>query len=101
MLGYNQVFMDPRHVNIMKSSGAPVLVDITHPNKNYPGNTKNNSETLGQSYIAAGADGIFLEAHPKCDQAKCDADTMLDINQLPELISKLYKTKEHFDELFS
>lgn len=81
-MGYNQYFMDPRHVPIMKSFGATVIADITHPNKNYPGDLTENIKTLGMSYVAAGAGGIFLETHPNCDNALCDKETMLGLDDL-------------------
>ncbi|MFW6046597.1 MAG: hypothetical protein ACOCP4_02260 [Candidatus Woesearchaeota archaeon] len=90
MLGYNQVFMDPRHIHLMQESGAKILGDITHPNKNYPGSIYKNIEALGLSYMAAGADGLFLETHTKCEQALCDSQTMLPTKYLNELIEKFY-----------
>lgn len=80
-MGYNQYFMDPRHVPIMKNFGATIIADITHPNKNYPGNLTENIKTLGLSYLAAGANGIFLETHPDCQGALCDHETMLDLDK--------------------
>ena len=90
MLGYDMVFMDPRHVGIMKKSGLPVLCDITHPNKNYPGDKLENIEILAKSYLAAGADGIFMETHPDCNNALCDAKTMLPIKDLNGFIQRIY-----------
>ncbi len=90
-LGYNQVFMDPRHVPIMKRCSFPVLCDITHPNKNYPGDKVDNAITLGRAYIAAGADGIFLETHPDCENALCDGQVMIPSNQLKEVIQQIYE----------
>jgi len=91
MLGYDKVFMDPRHVDIMKKSGFPVLCDITHPNKNYPGDKLKNIEILAKSYLAAGADGIFMETHPDCENALCDAETMLPLENVDKLIKDIYE----------
>ena len=88
MMGYDRMFMDPRHVPIMKESGAKVLGDITHPNKNYPGDKNKNIEVLGKSYLAAGADGIFLETHPDSKNALSDSKLMLD-NDMLDIIKKL------------
>lgn len=91
MLGYNQVFMDPRHVQIMKGlTQVPVLCDVTHPNKNYPGDNTINIISLGKAYVACGADGIFLETHPDCKNALCDANTMLPTSELNNLIGEIY-----------
>ena len=81
-LGYNQVFMDPRHIAIWKKEGATVLVDITHPNKNYPGDKLTNSLSLAKSSLAAEADGIFMEIHPSPEDALCDAQTQISLNKV-------------------
>lgn len=91
MLGYDKVFMDPRHVSIMKKSGSKVLCDVTHPNKNFPGDLIENIKALGCSYMAAGADGIFLETHPNCESALCDAKTMLPCSELSDVMKEIYK----------
>lgn len=90
MLGYDKWFMDPRHVPIMKESSAKILADITHPNKNYPGDRIKNIETLGKAYLISGADGVFIETHPNCDGALCDAETMLPTNEFNRIIKELY-----------
>jgi len=93
MLGYNQTFMDPRHVPIIKSNDVKMLVDITHPNKNYPMNEDKvkHTETLAMSYIASGADGFFIETHNNCKDALCDSETMYPLSNLGSLIEKSYE----------
>jgi len=91
MWGPDRVFMDPRHVDIMKRSGFPVLCDITHPNKNYSGNVVDLATTLGRSYIGVGADGIFLETHPNCSLALCDKNTMIENKDLKSVIQDIYE----------
>lgn len=93
MLGYDRVFMDPRHIELMKDgNNAKVLVDCTHPNKNYPiRTTHNHIFTLAQSYISAGSDGIFFETHSRCNNAKCDSKTMLPLEYARQLIERSYE----------
>lgn len=90
MLGYDKVFMDPRHVHIMKRTNTDVLCDVTHPNKNYPYNIV-NVLPLAMSYVAAGADGIFLETHPNPESALCDSETMYPLNKVYKLIERTYE----------
>lgn len=90
MYGPDKVFMDPRNVNIMQKSGFPVLCDVTHPNKNYSANIVNNVEILAKSYLAAGANGIFLETHPNCKSALCDAETMYPTENLKNFINSIF-----------
>ncbi len=88
ILGYNQTFVDPRHIGIIQAD--KVLSDITHPNKNYPGNVQYEIEQLGMASIAAGSDGVFLETVVNCKTALCDSNTMLLPNKFDRLINKLY-----------
>jgi len=92
LLGYNKTFLDPRHIPIMKNSSAKVLADITHPNKNYPyNNFMKLSQTLAKASIAAGADGLFIETHPNCNEAKCDSGTMYPLKEMEKLIKDIYE----------
>ena len=90
--GYNQTIMDPRVVPMLKADN--ILADITHPNKWFVGDSYDNIRTLGLSYIAAGADGLFIETHPNCNQALCDANTMLPLSKFKEYIEEFYNLYE-------
>jgi len=94
MLGYNQTFMDPRHVPILMGGTGEIIVDTTHPNKNYPGWEDDNrflyTQILAKSYIVAGAKGIFIETHPDLENAKCDGKTMYPLKNIPEFIEDVY-----------
>lgn len=92
MLGYDKVFMDPRHIPILQASRATsVLVDATHPNKNYPLGGMEMVEALVMSYIAAGADGMFIETHPTPHEALCDHETMYPLKGLGSLVRRAYE----------
>lgn len=97
MFGYNQTIFDPRHVAVLKNTCPEVLADITHPNKNYPQNEEYGyfySLILARSAIVSGADGIFLETHPRCENAKCDSKTMLSLDSMEEFIEDVYNLWE-------
>lgn len=104
MLGYDMVFMDPRHIPIMKDHGSTVLVDVTHPNKNYPdaeigGGYKDfYSLILARTAIVSGADGIFLETHPNCREARCDTGTMIYSQEISKFIDDVYGLWEYMRE---
>lgn len=101
--GYNMLIMDPRHVLYMKESGAKVLVDVTHPNKNYIEKRKDRwrkSNILATSYIASGADGFFAEIHENPSAALCDSETMITIPEFEKILEhshECYKIKEKQD----
>lgn len=94
MLGYNQTFMDPRHVPILMGGTGEIIVDTTHPNKNYPGWEYNDrflyTQILAKSYIVAGAKGVFIETHPDIEKAKCDGKTMYPLRNISEFIEDIY-----------
>lgn len=91
--GYDSLIMDPRHLPIIKETGVKTIVDITHPQKGFSSKIDNRklSETLALSYIAAGADGIFLETHPEVENALCDSTTMNCFSSTEKIIQASYR----------
>ncbi len=97
--GYNDLIVDYRNIPIMKSFGVPVVMDCTHalqqPNQS-SGVTGGNPEMIGtiaKAAIAAGADGLFIETHPRPSEAKSDGANMLKMDLLEPLIKQLLKIK--------
>jgi len=93
--GYNDLVVDMRNIPIMKQTGAPVIMDITHslqqPNQEggISGGQPDMIETIGMCAIAAGADGIFIETHPEPATALSDGANMLRLDLLDGLLKKL------------
>ena len=90
--GYNQLMFDPRHIPMMKLHADEVLVDITHMNKHYSkwySNKLDFAGTLARASMAAGANGLFMEVHPHPEEAMCDANTQLTLEQFRNIISTL------------
>lgn len=93
-LGYDRLFMDPRHVPMIKKYGYPVLADITHPTKITAGKGTgrwNDAYYIAVGYLAAGADGIFMETHPAIEEAECDSVTMVPLETGTKWIKEFYK----------
>jgi 2-dehydro-3-deoxyphosphooctonate aldolase (KDO 8-P synthase) len=97
MFGYNYLVNDMRCIPIMQKMGVPVCFDATH-SVQLPGGkgatTGGEREfvaPLAKAAIAAGADCLFLEAHPDPAHAKSDADSVLDFKDLPDLLLTLEK----------
>ena len=44
---------------------------------------------LAQAAVAAGADAVFLEVHPRPDQARCDGPNSLPLAQVEALLRRL------------
>lgn len=93
--GYNDLVVDYRNIAAMKQLGVPVVLDITHslqqPNQSegVTGGQPELIETLGRAGVATGADGIFLETHPRPEKAKSDGANMLPLKELDQLLRRL------------
>ncbi|MFL2793878.1 MAG: 3-deoxy-8-phosphooctulonate synthase [Paracoccaceae bacterium] len=93
--GYNDLVCDMRSLEILKKSGFPAILDITHSIQQ-PGGKGSESggsrefiETLARAGTAIGIAGVFIETHEKPETAPSDGASMLPLNQLSELLSKI------------
>lgn len=94
--GYNDLIVDPRSFYDMSQTGYPVIFDITHsirkygiPSSDPSGGLREYLPTLARSGVAAGVDGLFIEAHPDPPNALCDAASQLNITDLEEFLKPL------------
>ena len=83
----------------MKKHGAPVIMDCTHavqkPNQisGITGGNPSLIEAIALSAVATGADGLFIETHPDPSNAKSDPHTMLQLDQLENILVKVMRVK--------
>lgn len=98
--GYNNLVSDMRAIPIMQQFGVPVCFDATHSVQLPGGNgTSSGGErefipVLAKAAIAAGANCLFLEAHPDPANAKSDASSVLSFDDLPRLLATLKRLYE-------
>jgi len=88
----------------MKKLGVPVTMDATHavqlPGADprtagaSTGGRRDGVSVLAKSAIAAGANGVFLEFHPKPDEALCDAPSCLSLSDAKDLLKTLKEIHE-------
>lgn len=78
MFGYNNLVVDMRSLEVMKTFGYPVIYDATH-SVQLPGGQGTSSGgqrefvwPLARAACAVGVAGIFMEVHPKPDLALSD-----------------------------
>jgi 2-dehydro-3-deoxyphosphooctonate aldolase (KDO 8-P synthase) len=95
--GYNNLVADMRAIPIMKKFGFPVIFDATH-SVQLPGGGGDRSSgqrefapVLARCALAAGANGIFLETHPRPDQALSDGPNMIPLAAMPGLVKDLQR----------
>ena len=94
--GYNDLVVDPRSFYELRQIGYPVIFDITHsirrygiPSKDPQGSSREYLNTLARAGVAAGVDGIFVEAHPNPAQALCDAASQIALDQIEAFLRPL------------
>jgi len=90
--GYGNLVSDMRSIPLMQDLGCPVIFDATH-SVQMPGAAGDRSggdrrmvPYLARAAVACGCDGIFLETHPRPDDALSDGPNMIALDDLPALI---------------
>lgn len=96
MFGYGNLIVDMRSLKVMRELSYPVIMDSTHALKKYGVRSMDKSSWskdfifgMSRAAVAAGVDGFFIETHPNCDEALCDADSMLPLDRLEDLMKQL------------
>lgn len=98
--GYQDLVVDFRGLPAMQAFGATVVLDCTHslqqPNQSsgVTGGRPALIETIARAGIAVGADGLFIETHPRPAEAKSDGANMLPLDRLEALLERLLKIRQ-------
>lgn len=98
--GYQDLVVDYRGIPQMKKLEVPVVMDCTHslqkPNQSagVTGGDPELIETIALAALATGADGLFIETHPKPSEALSDGANMLPLAQLKALLEKAVRVYE-------
>lgn len=93
--GYNNLVVDMLGFDTMKSMNVPVFFDVTHALQepgtrgDSAGGRRHQITTLARAGMATGLAGLFLEAHPDPDKAKCDGPSALRLNQLEPFLIQI------------
>lgn len=96
-MGYDNLVVDMLGMRVMKdvSNGAPIIFDVTHalqcrdPMGAASGGRRHQVAELGRSGMALGLAGLFLEAHPEPEKAKCDGPSALPLDKLEGFLSQM------------
>src|SRR5215216_3255307 len=93
--GYNNLVSDMRGLAIMRQTGCPVVFDATH-SVQQPGGQGTSSggqrefiPVLARAAVAAGIDGLFMEIHPRPDEALSDGPNSWPLARTEELLTVL------------
>ena len=93
--GYNNLIVDTLNFQILKNLSKPVIFDVTHSLQlpgglgNAAGGTREFLLSLAKAGISQGIAGLFLEAHPNPDEAKCDGPCALKLDMVKPFLKQI------------
>jgi 2-dehydro-3-deoxyphosphooctonate aldolase (KDO 8-P synthase) len=98
--GYNNLVADMRALPLLAGLGYPVVFDATH-SVQLPGGAGDKSSgqrefapVLARCAVVAGARGLFIETHPRPDEALSDGPNMIPLADMPKLLAQLVRLRE-------
>ncbi|MBD8511739.1 3-deoxy-8-phosphooctulonate synthase [Photobacterium sp. WH77] len=95
--GYDNLVVDMLGFDVMKkaSKGSPIIFDVTHalqcrdPLGAASGGRREQTVTLARAGMAAGIAGLFMEAHPNPDAARCDGPSAFPMDKLEPFLHQI------------
>ncbi len=96
-LGYDNLVVDMLGFGVMKKTcnDLPIIFDVTHalqqrdPGGAASGGRRQQVADLARAGIAVGIAGLFLEAHPDPDNARCDGPSALPLDKLEPFLAQV------------
>ncbi|GAA0787270.1 3-deoxy-8-phosphooctulonate synthase [Marinobacterium sediminicola] len=98
--GYNNLVVDMLGFSVMKEFGYPVMFDATHAlqmpggRADSAGGRRALAAQLARAGVSQGIAGLFLEAHPNPEEAKCDGPCALPLAQLEPYLAQMKAVDE-------
>jgi len=96
--GYRDLVVDMRGLEIMRSTGYPVVFDATHSVQSMGGGGSSSGGSSGgqrefiaplvRAAVAVGVDGLFIECHDQPERAPSDGPSMLPLSEMHALIDR-------------
>lgn len=95
--GYDNLVVDMLGFQVMKetTNNAPIIFDVTHSLQcrdsmgEASGGRRNQLVELARAGMATGLAGLFLEAHPNPNKARCDGPSALPLHQLKPFLKQV------------
>ena len=99
--GYNTLVVDMISFQTMKRFGVPTIYDATHSIQSPGGGAGGKStggkreylESLARAAMAAGADGLFMECHPRPAEAKSDGPNAFYLEHVGTFVRQLLEIR--------
>ena len=100
--GYDNLVVDMLGFGVMKRTcdNLPLIFDVTHalqcrdPGGTASGGRRTQVVDLAKAGMAVGLAGLFLEAHPNPDQARCDGPSALPLELLEPFLQQVKAVDE-------
>lgn len=100
--GYNTLVVDMSSFQCMQGFGVPVIYDATHsiqmpgaaPGGKATGGKREYLEVLARAAMAAGADGLFMECHPRPAEAKSDGPNAFYLEHVGTFVKQLLAIRD-------
>ncbi len=100
--GYDNLVVDMLGFGVMKQccGDIPLVFDVTHAlqcratGDAASGGRRSQVVELARAGMAVGLAGLFLEAHPEPDKAKCDGPSALPLGQLEAFLTQVKAVDE-------
>lgn len=93
--GYNNLVVDMLGFSVMKKFAYPLVFDVTHALQK-PGGLASSADgrradvtALARAGMSQGIAGLFLEAHPDPQKARCDGPCALPLDKLEEFLRQM------------
>jgi len=102
--GYGQLVSDMRSIPWMQELGRPVIFDATHSVQkpaaqgDRSGGERRMVPYLAKAAVACGVDGLFLETHPRPEEALSDGPNMIALDNFPALVECCLRLREALEE---
>jgi len=93
--GYNNLVSDMRSLAIMRATGCPVVFDATHSVQlpggqgSVSGGQREFIPVLARAAVASGIAGLFMETHPRPEEALSDGPNAWPLMRMDALLSTL------------
>jgi len=93
--GYNNLVSDMRSLAEMRKTDCPVVFDATHSVQlpggqgTCSGGQREHVSVLSRAAVAAGISGLFMETHPKPEEALSDGPNSWPLHRMKELLETL------------
>jgi 2-dehydro-3-deoxyphosphooctonate aldolase (KDO 8-P synthase) len=98
--GYNNLVADMTSLAEMRKTGAPVVFDVTHSVQKpgglgtASGGAREMVPVLARAGVAAGVAGLFMETHPRPDEAWSDGPNAVPLHRMRALLESLVALDE-------